>query len=247
MRGASWGIVIVSALALASAQAILAQAQAGTALARGHVRNLLKQGLPDVVVEAGDASGHLAASAHTDADGAFVLRALLPGGTYIFSARRIGYTREITAPKVIPANDTLALDLTLTNAATQLPTVEVTAVPRNEYRMTDAEIASRYDAVTDIGPFLARWKPRMLGDYWKQCAQLRPPPARTGQGRGNVSRGDHDADSLKIYINGIRAAPWDLDEIRAKDVLEARYFSCNEQDPMLRNALVISLKANVSW
>ncbi|MDQ6829620.1 MAG: carboxypeptidase-like regulatory domain-containing protein [Gemmatimonadota bacterium] len=230
-----------------SAPSVLAQTPRGTAIARGHVTNLLKQPLPEVVVEAGDSAGHLAASAHTDADGAYVIRGLRSGATYIFSARRIGYAREITAPKMIPSSDTLSLDFGLTNAATQLPTVEVTALPRPEYRVTDQEIASRHDDVSDIGPFLERWKPRMLGDSWKMCSTLVPPRMRTGQGRGNISRGNTDALPLKVYVNGVRAAPWDLLEIRAKDVLEARYFDCNDRDPMLRNSLIIALKPNVAW
>ncbi|MDQ6830934.1 MAG: hypothetical protein M3081_18880, partial [Gemmatimonadota bacterium] len=131
----------------------------------------------------------------------------------------------------------------LTPARVTLPTVEVTAIPVvADYRLSAADVAARHDESSDIGAFLDRWKPRMLGDEWKQCKVMKPTSSHSGSKRYLRSLQFHDADSLRIYINGVHAAPWDLDEIRARDVLEARYFDCHEKDPLLRNALVIVLK-----
>ncbi|MDQ6829763.1 MAG: carboxypeptidase-like regulatory domain-containing protein, partial [Gemmatimonadota bacterium] len=86
-----------------------AQAAPSTRVVRGRVLDASRKPIGDVIVEGSDTAGHRVAGARSDSTGAFVLRGLLAGVPYVFSARRIGYARSVTAAAVI-ATDTLDVE-----------------------------------------------------------------------------------------------------------------------------------------
>ena len=220
------GCALLGVAAPATAQNSPTRSAARQATVTGMVVDSAEHPLANAAVEATDASGKVEGTVRTTADGRFTLGQLPTGAKLTFTARRMGYAEEQSGPTTVPDTG-LVLRFVMTRLPPMLATVLSTAPSSNDYRVTVADITSHHNDYITIRGYLARWRPRMLGDRWKNCTGRTQPP-------------------LRIYMNGQHAAPWDLNAHMISDVSEMRYFDCWNANSQLRNVLAIDLKQGIA-
>ena len=136
-------------------------------LVRGVVVDSANDPVSGVEVSASDSTHTVVATVRSDKNGEFSLRSLTPNTPYIFTARRLGFAQGVSKSIMLRAIDTLNLHFTLDAAATTLPSVSVTAQVNPAYRIDATEIDRH--PVIDALDVVLNYRPRMLGDAYKEC------------------------------------------------------------------------------
>ncbi|AHG89209.1 TonB-dependent receptor plug [Gemmatirosa kalamazoonensis] len=133
--------VVATLLGLAFAVLPLAYvgAQTSTGTVRGYVRTAAGAPVPEVQVTARQVETNQLRGTLTNAAGAYTLGGLRPGA-YELTARRVGYTPQVRAVRVL-VGQTQDIDLALGEVATQLTAVQVTATAPAAERKT-SEVAT---------------------------------------------------------------------------------------------------------
>jgi len=195
-------------------------------------------------------SGRVVVSATTDDRGRFFLAKVPARTPLIVTARKVGYGAA-SGKSISFTTDTTEIRFELSTV--ELNTVYITASMPAAYRIDSTEINKR--SVTDALDVVMRYKPRMLGDGYKNCPQdtshltvdtrYYPKPPRSMLGYSTEPR-------FQLYINGIlhmeQGAKDILARIPAKDILEMRYVDCwDRATPRLRNSLIVILKPGVRY
>lgn len=190
----------------------------------------------------------------TDSLGRFTLGDLPSGQPLVFTARKVGYAVAASNPVTLKDGESQQLEFHLDKAA--LTPVRVIARRNAAYHIDSTAIAKL--PTRDALGVVLNYKPRMLGDVYKQCA---PDTSHLVYGDSNMYRkplkywgGDpsHVLPQFRLIINGIwhgeRSAKDILASTDADDIAEMNYVSCDDRDmPDLRNALMIVLKPGVAY
>jgi len=193
----------------------------------------------------------IVASATTDSKGRFTLPRVPAKGHYVIVARKVGYGVASSKAMSFAAKDTTEIRFEL--ALNELTTVYVSAPLPKEYRIDSTEINKH--AVHDALDVVMNYRPRMLGDVYKQC----PPDTshltidhrlyrRLPRFMGDPSH----YPPFRLFINGVwhgeQGVKDILAQIPAEDILEMRYVSCWDRvTPELQNSLIVVLKPGASY
>lgn len=232
-------------------------AQGPTAFVRGVVVDTLGKPINQASVlivappKAANDSETVVASVSTDGKGRFTIPRVPAKGHYVVRARKIGYGAASSKPMSFAGRDTTEIRFEL--AVNELNTVYITAQLPKEYRIDSTEINKH--AVHDALDVVMNYRPRMLGDVYKQC----PPDTshltidhryyrRLPKFMGDPTH----YPPFRLFINGIwhgeQSIKDILAQIPAEDILEMRYVSCWDRvTPQFQNSLMVILKPGASY
>jgi hypothetical protein len=196
-------------------------------------------------------TGTVVASVRTDGKGRFTIPKIPANGRYVITARKLGYGAASSDAMRFTGSDTTEIRFELATA--ELNTVYVTATLPKEYRIDSTAINKL--PVRDALDVIMRYRPRMLGDVYKQCvpdqSRLTIEP-RTYPRRPKFMGDPSHYPPFRLYINGVwhgeQGAKDILAQIPKEDILEMRYVSCWDRvTPQYQNSLMVILKPGASY
>lgn len=184
------GVVAAAALALTG---LPLAAQTTTGSIGGRVVGSAGQGVGDVQVQVVNGETGLSVGGRTRADGSYLVPGLEVGNNYRVSIRRIGFAPQTQQPIRVSLGQTTPVNFTLSEQATQLSTVNVTAAA------AEAIIApTQRGSQTTITDTLLRKLPTLNRNF-TDFVQLTPQVSTSGPG---LSGGGVNNRYNNIQIDG---------------------------------------------